>query len=142
MRYLSILFILFSSQISAQRDEHMRNFETIKLWEMAQYLELKEEQIAAVIKIHRENFELISGLQERRSDLISDLKFEIALTPDEEDLTPIIDEIIKIDKSLQNLREGEREKMFEVLTPLQRAKFYIFQVDFARQVRDYLRQNR
>ncbi|MBN1149650.1 hypothetical protein JXA84_00330 [candidate division WOR-3 bacterium] len=142
MRFLLIFFLFFASQIYAQRDDHMRNFEAIKLWEMAQHLELNEEQIASVIKIHRENLEIISGLHERRSDLIDDLKFEIALSPDDEDLTPIIDEIIGIDKSLQDLREKERERMFEVLTPLQRAKFYVFQVDFARQVRDYLRQNR
>ncbi|MBN2363083.1 hypothetical protein JXL83_03015 [candidate division WOR-3 bacterium] len=142
MKIFTCLMLLFSSSLFSQREHHMRDFEAIRLWEMAQHLELTEEQMASIIRIHRENSELLSQMHSRRSELIEDLKKEISLNSRDENILSLVAEITDIDLTFQEIREKERENMFTVLTPVQKGKFYIFQVEFAKRVREHLSEPR
>ncbi|MBN1619720.1 hypothetical protein JW890_03265 [candidate division WOR-3 bacterium] len=137
---LFIVIILFSATpILSQREDRMRDLEAIRLWEMAQYMELTEDQIASAIRIHREYSELTSLMHSRRAQIIDELKTELSANVREEKLNALVEEIADIDRNFHSIKEEEREKMFETLTPAQRAKFYIFQIEFAKRIRENLR---
>ncbi len=140
---LFIVILLFSAApILSQREDRMRDLEAIRLWEMAQYMELTEDQIASAIKIHRENAELTSLMHSRRAQIIDELKTELSADGREEKLEALVEEIADIDRNFHSIKEKEREKMFDILTPVQRAKFYIFQIEFAKRIRENLRDRR
>lgn len=131
---------IYSQYQGPPDQEPFRNLEAIKLWKMAEYLELDQEQMGIIITIHREFSSRTSFLQETRRILIEDLRQRIQQESSEEQLLTAVDSLVKIDNQLIALRQEERDKVFEIFTPLQQAKFFIFQIEFARQVREHLQQ--
>lgn len=131
---------LYSQYQGPPDQEPFRNLEAIKLWKMAEYLELDQEQMGIIITIHREFTSRTSFLQETRRILVEDLRERIHTECPQDQLLSAVDSIIKIDNQLFALRQEERDEIFEIFSPVQQAKFFIFQIEFARQVREHLQQ--
>ncbi|KQC14594.1 MAG: hypothetical protein APR63_05470 [Desulfuromonas sp. SDB] len=133
-------FPLYSQYQGPPDREPFRNLEAIKLWKMAEYLELDQEQMGIIITVHREFTSRTSFLQETRRILVEDLRERIENEYPDDQLLSAVDSIINIDNQLFRLRQEERDEIFEIFSPVQQAKFFIFQIEFARQVREHLQQ--
>lgn len=143
IKYCIVIFLLLSFSLQSQDiHEPMRNLEMIKLWRMVEFLDLNADQLASIITIHKEYSGQTSDLHKNRMELISELKEGIIKNPPAANLNSLVENIINIDSEIYRLREEERDKVFEIFTPLQQAKYYVFQVEFAEEVRRNLERLR
>lgn len=143
IKYCIVIFLLLSFSLQSQDiHEPMRNLEMIKLWRMVEFLDLNADQLASIIIIHKEYSGQTSDLHKNRMELIVKLKEGIIKNPPAANLNSLVENIINIDSEIYRLREEERDKVFEIFTPLQQAKYYVFQVEFAEEVRRNLERLR
>ncbi len=119
------------------------NINTLRLLRMTQALELTEDQTVrlfpALTRIDREK----SELQNRMSMVIRDLRAALDRTPAREA------EILALVQQVRDLRESVRRKDAEFdaaldvnLTPVQKGRYLIFLVDFAKGLGEKLNQAR
>ena len=143
IKYCIVIFLLLSFSLQSQDiHEPMRNMEMLKLWRMVEFLDLDADQMVEIITIHKEYTEQTSNLHAKRMELIGELKEGIKKDPPAANLNSLVENIINIDSEIYRLREEERDKVFEIFTPLQQTKYYVFQIEFAEEVRRNLERLR
>jgi len=138
-KYLIILLFFPILLVGQGNNPHYQNLEAIKLWKMAEFLELTSDQIAEIITTHRDYVDIRKDIQDEKSELIEELK-KIISGQSSENIEEIIDDLIKLEDKIQSLRITERDELFKLLTPIQQGKYFIFQIEFANEMRRYIQE--
>jgi Spy/CpxP family protein refolding chaperone len=142
----AVLLGAASGPLAAQPQTRARlrdNINTLRLLRMTQVLELTEEQTAklfpALTRIDREK----SELQNRVGAAVRDLRAALERTPVREA------DVLALVQQVRDLRESVRRKdaefeavLDEQLTPVQKGRYIIFLVDFARGLGEKLNEAR
>jgi len=119
-----------------EKKEIREMLETLRIWKMTKALELTEEQSLKIFPKMREieNAREEAGKQKARilMDLQKLLKEE---KPDIDKVKESLNAIEKVDSELRSREERLREELKTILSPLQQAKFYIFQKEFEEDVK-------
>jgi Heavy-metal resistance len=142
---LSLAVVVWSAPPGGQREETQprarlrERISDLYLLRLTRALDLTEEQAAKVYPLLTKAEKVKSGLQSRMGLDLRDLRRELAGSPVEE--RKVLELVAGIRGARQAIRQTEDnvEAALEgILTPVQRARYLIFTVDFLRSVGENL----
>ncbi|HLE42036.1 MAG TPA: hypothetical protein VI956_11060 [Nitrospirota bacterium] len=122
-----------------RREEIRKKIEAIRIWRLTDELKLDEKTAARF-------FPVLSSLTQRRHELLREnmeTERELRLyleagRPDEKKIKTALDKMEKIHHEMTRLTEKEIDATKEYLTVEQQARYYLFQQDFQREMREMI----
>lgn len=122
-----------------RREEIRKKIEAIRIWRLTEELKLDEKTAARF-------FPAISGLSQKRNELMREnmeAQRELRLyleagRPDERKIKATLDKMEKNQREMTRLTEKEIDATKDHLTVEQQARYYLFQQDFQREMREMI----
>jgi Spy/CpxP family protein refolding chaperone len=133
----SVCLVAISDDENRDRKNIRENINTLRLLRMTQALDLTEEQAAnifpAITRIEREKREIYKEIGQK----IKELRLILAKEkPEEQEIESVIEDLKRLRNAVQS-KDKELEKIIEEnLTLVQKAKYFVFAVDFYRGLRE------
>ena len=119
-----------------KREEVRKKVEAIRIYRLTGALKLDENasvQLASLLgAIDLQRRELMDQNMDAMKDLRSSLK---SPHPSESKLKPILERLEKNHREMSELKDRELKGLKDILTVEQRARYFIFQRDFTREIR-------
>jgi Spy/CpxP family protein refolding chaperone len=149
-----ILAVGFGSRLALgaqQADPKVRtrlqeNISNLYLIQLTRALELTEEQAAKLYPLLTRAENDKAGIQRGMGQDLRDLKAELARTPlEEERVLSLVDRIREARRSIRKKDDEVEDVLDGILTPVQKARYYLFTVEFLRRIgenADRIRQMR
>jgi Spy/CpxP family protein refolding chaperone len=149
-----ILAVGFGSRLALgaqQADPKVRtrlqeNISNLYLIQLTRALELTEEQAAKLYPLLTRAENDKAGIQRGMGQDLRDLKAELARTPlEEERVLGLVDRIREARRSIRKKDDEVEDVLDGILTPVQKARYYLFTVEFLRRIgenADRIRQMR
>jgi len=135
-----VVLLVFSAAAYAADDRDPREIiENVRIYRMTKELDLSSEQAIEFFPKLKEFQQVEQQFSEEKNRVLNKLRENIAKGSSEQEILTLLGEFEKIHRRrLENLVVKMKE-MFEILTPLQRAKYLIFQDDFNREIRELIK---
>lgn len=122
-----------------RREEIRKKIEAIRIWRLTEELKLDEKAAAKF-------FPVLSSLTQRRGELLrenGEAQRELRLylesdRPDEKKIKASLDRLERNHHELMRLQEKEIEATKDYLTIEQQARYFLFQQDFQREIREMI----
>ena len=119
-----------------KREEVRKRVEAIRIYRLTGTLKLDEKasaQLASLLgAIDLQRRELMDQNMDAMKELRSSLK---SPHPSESKLKPILDKLEKNHREMSELKDKELKGLKDILTVEQRARYFVFQRDFTREIR-------
>ena len=124
-----------------QMEKVRTRIETLRMWKLTKALDLDEKKSAQLFpllnKYDKKRAETESAMRDNMRDLRESLKERR-----EVQIKNALDRLELNHKSMQNIREAEREELKGILSIEQQARFIIFQQEFDREIRKIIEETR
>jgi hypothetical protein len=128
------------------RTRLQENISNLYLIQLTRALELTEEQAAKLYPLLTRVENDKAGIQRGMGQDLRDLKAELARTPlEEERVLGLVDRIREARRSIRKKDDEVEDVLDGILTPVQKARYYLFTVEFLRRIgenADRIRQMR
>lgn len=148
--YLIIVF-LFSSFISEAQNPGgmmgrmgedrpaLERLESYKKLRMVEDLKLNEEQSMKLVSRYNKHREVVKGFEHDRKVLLEKLEEQVNSNSSDNDFNKTFGELIDIEKKISEARGKYLTELKEVLTNKQIAEYLLFERNFARDIRNIVR---
>jgi hypothetical protein len=144
---ITLLIVIISSEVGAQhrrrssdpggdRPEQLEKYRKMRLIE---YLNLNEEDAIRFFAKHNSHEQKIRDVMEKRDQLVDEISEKIQKTANINEIGMLTEKIRGVDKEMFDERQRFQEDIKQILSPMQFAKFILFERDFGRKVRDAIR---
>lgn len=125
------------------RNDVQRRLRMLRAWEITRALKLAPDAAGRLLSIFTDGDEKRQGLfKELRESTKTLRKLVRVKTPDEGAIGQNIEKYMKARSTLSQLRADEFQKLREVLTPLQQAKYLLAERRFQKKIRQILKNVR
>lgn len=125
-----------------QQQEMMERMHSYRMWRLIEELDLSDKQITEVRDImndqREERQEVMKLMRERMDVLRTQLKRK---TPNDEVLAETIGELRKLKERLDEAMEDHTDRLQDVLTVEQQAKYILFNQEFPQQMRQMMKMH-
>ncbi len=138
---LFLIPLLFAENEFDEKDPR-EIIEKVRIYKLTEALDLTTEQATRFFPKLKEMRKTEQEFQKEKIKLIKELKVLIEEGAPESEIIKILDKYTEIHKKRMIEQAKEIEGLRGVLTPLQQAKFLIFQLEFEREIRDIIREVR
>ncbi|MEO0190474.1 MAG: hypothetical protein ABIL70_07640 [candidate division WOR-3 bacterium] len=138
---LFLIPLLFAQDEFDEKDPR-EIIEKVRIYKLTEALDLTTEQATRFFPKLKEMRKSEQEFQKERIKLVKELKALIEANAQESEIIKILNRYSEIHKKRMIDHARELEGLKEVLTPLQQAKFLIFQEEFEREIRNLIREVR
>ncbi len=114
--------------------------EKVKIYRLTQELDLSTEQAELFFPKLNELQKIERDFHEQRAEMLHELKGLLVSGNNEDEIVIIITEFEDAQKEKVSAQVQKMEDMWMVLTPVQRAKFLIFEDEFHREIREMIKE--
>jgi len=135
-----MIFFIIPFLFSQIEEDHIRMITSIKVAELTQILDLNEKQVVEIIPRVRRLEDLRFRFQKRRRMIIEELKLLARSQAEDSILRQKIEEYKKIVMEFRDKEERVKKGIEKLLSLRQQAKFLIFQNEFERRLRRFIRR--
>ena len=114
--------------------------EKVKIYRLTQELDLTTEQAQTFFPRLHELEKLEKEFHEQKLEMLDELKMLVVEEGKENEIVIIVNEFEDAQQKKMEEQMNKLHDMWMVLTPVQRAKFLIFEDDFHREIRDMIKE--
>lgn len=137
MSLLTFLVLLFAQNFDAKDPRAI--IEEVRIWRITQELDLTSDQATRLFPKLHEFRKVESDFRKQRVQLLSEMRNLLHRGASNQELQKVIEQyqavhIKKIEQEVRSLKEMEK-----ILTPVQQAKFLIFEDEFTREILDMIK---
>jgi Spy/CpxP family protein refolding chaperone len=141
------ILIFFAGSLLAQppmdKEKIRERIETLRLWKMIEFLDLSPEQSDEFLPLFHKFQKARRESEMTRGELFKDLKDEVdSEEPDEKKITLILSKLEKNKEEIEREKESFLENSRKVLTPIQEAKFILFEHIFEMELKKTIKNLR
>ncbi len=134
---------LFGQEPPGEREKVKERIEMIRMWKMMETLDLSREQSEKLFPVLDEYSDRRRDLFEERMHTMKELRNTLkGENPDEAAVQDLVNKFEKVHRSLEEIRREENEAVKDIVTPLQYARYILFQESFERELRGIIRDVR
>lgn len=119
----------------------MERLESYKKVRMLETLKLEEETALKLISRYDKHRQAIRELDEERKTLIDKLEEKVNAGASDSEFQKLFSELREVEKKIFEARTKYISELKEILTAKQLAEYLIFERNFARDIRDIMREN-
>jgi hypothetical protein len=116
--------------------------EKVRIYLLTEKLDLSEEQAVKFFPKLNDLRKVEEDFQKERMDIIAKLETQVQNKASEKDLLQTLNGFENLIKTKADKDKKIREELRILLTPVQQAKFLIFQTKFEQEIRDMIREIR
>jgi hypothetical protein len=139
-----VIVLLFNVESNAQRrwkneprgGERPEQLEKYRKMRLIEFLNLNEEESVRFFAKHKIHDDKIRESMERRDQTIDDLAELVQKKVAVPEIGKTTEKVRAIDREIFDERQRFQEEVKQLVTPIQFAKFIMFERDFGRKVRD------
>lgn len=145
MKKLILLFVpvlLLVAQNPGDEKDPREIIEKVRIYKLTEALDLTEEQTTKFFPHLKEMRKTEQEIQKQRLELVQKLRDLIKNNAPEQEIVNVLNKLQEIHKKRMVAQMKEIEDLRQILTPIQQAKFMIFQENFEREIRELIRQVR
>lgn len=117
----------------------MERLESYKKVKMLEALKLDEETGLRFISRYNNHRETVRGLEMKRIETIDDLESKMKGNPSDADYQKSFNTLTDLEKEIADVRAKYLVELKEILTNKQIAEYLVFERNFARDIRDIIR---
>jgi Spy/CpxP family protein refolding chaperone len=114
--------------------------EKVKIYRLTQELDLTSEQAVVFFPKLNELQKIEREFGEGKKEIIDELKKLVADNAPEEKILEQVAKYEKLHKDKLTKQMNKIKELWKILTPLQRAKFLIFQEEFNKEIREMIKK--
>ena len=142
--YMLVLLSCFSilaaqPQDRNQRSHAMERLQNLKKIQMLETMKLEEKVGLTLIDKYNKHRDEMRSLEGQRSDLIDKLESQLQANASDSEFQKTFSALSDIDKKIAEERQKYLTDLKEILTTKQIAKYIVFERDFARHLRNIMR---
>jgi hypothetical protein len=147
-KLLLLLFFSVPLLVQAQHDDRrepsppMERLESFKKVRMLEELKLDEQTGVRLISKYTAHREAVKALEDSRFELIKKLEEKINSDAPDVEYQKIFTQLADIEKNIADSKIKFIGDLKEILTTKQIAQYLVFEMKFARDIRDILREGR
>lgn len=138
--FLSVLMLV--AQEPRDKKDPREIIEKVRIYKLTEALDLTEEQTTKFFPHLKEMRKTEQEFQKQRLELIQKLRDLLKNNAQEQEIVNVLNKFQEIHKKRITAQMKEIEDLRQILTPVQQAKFMIFQEDFEREIRELIREVR
>ncbi len=145
MKKLILLFLpvlMLVAQEPYDKKDPREIIEKVRIYKLTEALDLTEEQTTKFFPHLKEMRKTEQEFQKQRLELIQKLRDLLKNNAPEQEIVNVLNKFQEIHKKRITAQMKEIEDLRQILTPVQQAKFMIFQEDFEREIRELIREVR
>ncbi|UCG93387.1 MAG: Spy/CpxP family protein refolding chaperone [candidate division WOR-3 bacterium] len=137
MSLLTFLMLLFAQNFDAKDPRVI--IEEVRIWRITQELDLTSEQATQLFPKLHEFRKVERDFRKQRMQLLSEMRILLHRGASNQEIRNVVEQyravhIKKIEQEVKSLKEMEK-----ILTPVQQAKFLIFEDEFTREILDMIK---
>jgi hypothetical protein len=142
MRKILLLsgIIMFCFAQPFNNDDPRAIIEKVKIYRLTQELDLTTEQAVVFFPKLNELQKIERDFNTGKIRIINQLKTMLQNNASEQELLEEIAEFEKINKERLTKRMSKIKEMWKILTPIQRAKYLIFEEEFNNEIREMIKK--
>lgn len=138
---LVLLAIAFSQEVFDEKDPR-EIIENVRIYRLTQELDLTTEQAAKFFPQLNELRKIEQNFQKERMATLRELKDLVKSNDSTAKITKAIKRYEAVQEQRATAQIKKTEEIKQVLTPLQQAKYLIFQEEFEREIREMIKEVR
>lgn len=117
--------------------------EMMKIWKLTEVLDLSEDQAQKFFPRHNSLVEELEELSKQQKEMMDDLhkKVKEEKSISEKDVDAILKKVLDIEREKLQEKQMFVEKLGDILTPEQKAKYVVFEVHFRRELMRQIREH-
>ncbi len=147
MKSLLLLALIFSPVLLAQPHEPfqrrpMERLESLKKIRMLEAMKLNEEDGVKLINRYTSHRQVVQGLEKERMETIDKLDTQLQSNASDAEFQKTFDELLVIERRITDERAKYLTDLKEILSPRQIAEYLVFERNFAKDIRDIMRDIR
>lgn len=116
--------------------------EKVRIYKLTETLDLTEEQMTKFFLHLKDMRKNEQDFQDQRMVLLQELRNLVKTNAREQEIINILNKFQELQKKRLTNQIQEIESLKKILTPVQQAKFLIFQENFEREIRELIREVR
>ncbi len=136
--FLGLISLCFSQEFD-EKDPRVI-IEKVKIWRITQELDLTTEQAEKFFPRLHEFSKIEREFHDERMHILTELAKLLEKNAAEEEITKVINRYDDVYRKKSENEIQKLEEMWQVLTPVQRAKYVIFEEKFIKEIRDMIRE--
>jgi hypothetical protein len=146
MKQFVILMLLLPLASFGQRPNQlngraMERLESYKKVRMLEVLKLDDEKGSKLVTRYTNHRATVRAVEEERMKVIDKLEKQAAASASDAEYQRTFTELTDIEKRMTDVRAKYLQDLKEIMTPRQIAEYLIFERNFARDIRDVMREN-
>ncbi|MEO0137762.1 MAG: Spy/CpxP family protein refolding chaperone [candidate division WOR-3 bacterium] len=134
--------LLIFAQVRPEEKDPREIIEKVRIYKLTEELDLTEEQMTKLFPKLKAMRKDEQEFYRQRGTLIKELKNLLDEKADEGEILKILNKLQELQKKRHETQLKEFEEIRQILTPIQQAKFIIFQEEFEREIRELIREVR
>ncbi|MGB9719983.1 MAG: Spy/CpxP family protein refolding chaperone [bacterium] len=140
--FLILPLLMLSAQERCNEKDPREIIEKVRIYKLTEVLDLSDEQVTKFFPHLKEMRKNEQEFHKQRLEILKELKDLIKANAKEQEIAKVLDRFQELQKKRMVAQMEEMKDLKNLLTPLQQAKFLIFQEDFEREIRDLIREVR
>lgn len=136
--FLPLMFLVARENFDEKDPREI--IEKVRLYKLTEVLDLTDEQAAKLFPRLKEMRKNEQEFLRVRMDIILELKKLIKANAQAQEIEKVLDKFQEAQKKRIENQLREIRELKEILTPIQQAKFLIFQEEFEKEIRDLIRE--
>lgn len=136
--FLGLVALCFAQEFD-EKDPRVI-IEKVKIWRITQELDLTTEQAEKFFPRLNELHKIEKEFHDKRMHVLAQLEDLLAKNAAEEEIMKVMNRYDDVYREKSENEIQKLEAMWQVLTPVQRAKYVIFEEEFIREIRDMIRE--
>lgn len=132
--------MLIAAAAYAADDDPRAIIENVRIYRMTKELDLSSEQAIEFFPKLRELQKVELRFTEEKTRILDGLRERISRGSSDQEILALLDEFENAHRKRLEGLVARTKDMFEILTPMQRAKFLVFQDDFSREIRELIKR--
>jgi Spy/CpxP family protein refolding chaperone len=137
--FLSIIVPLLFAQPSDEQDPRAI-VEKIRMWRLTQELDLSTEQAAVLFPKLNELRKIEKNYNEEKRQVLVELRGLLSRDASDIALTKVLSRYETLNRQKMEMQIEKTKEIMVILTPVQQARYLIFEDEFNREIREMIRE--
>jgi len=134
--------VVFSQMREQFPRRPMERLESLKKVRMLEAMKLKEEDGVKLVNRYTNHREVMQDLEKERMNTLDQLEKQLQANASDAEFEKTFSELIELEKRMSDARAKYLNDLREVLTTRQIAEYLVFERNFAKDIRDIMRDIR
>lgn len=140
--FLLLPLLVLLAQEPFDKKDPREIIEKVRIYKLTETLDLTEEQMTKFFLHLKDMRKNEQDFQDQRMVLLQELRNLVKTNAREQEIINILNKFQELQKKRLTNQMQEIESLKKILTPVQQAKFLIFQENFEREIRALIREVR